>query len=279
MNSGGNQFPEPGNIFGKLRVVSVYIEYDDGVPVGDVECVCACDELSWLCVEWRRLVDGDIVSCGCHQKNNKYVISERNKYERTHGSALFMMHYNYKRRCRDPGHRSYHEYGAKGVKLWIGWDEYEDFALWALNKGWKKGLYVVRINREGDFTPENCKLVPYPENARGIYFEAFGKTRNIKEWSREPECVVSYRALLSRIQNGWNVIDALTRPSLEYTRERVVTAFGKSQNLAMWAQDPICIVGEGTLRSRLYRGWNIRKALTDPLRESDGLDQGKDELD
>jgi len=60
------------------------------------------------------------------------------------------------------------EYVARiyaGVDLCREWrDSYSDFEEWAIGHGWKKGLQVARIDKNGDYAPENCVIVPWEEN-------------------------------------------------------------------------------------------------------------------
>lgn len=48
-----------------------------------------------------------------------------------------------------------------GVGICDQWMKYQAFEDWALGKGWRKGLKVVRVDKTGDFCPENCVIVPY----------------------------------------------------------------------------------------------------------------------
>lgn len=55
----------------------------------------------------------------------------------------------------------------KELRLYVGvgicdeWMNYEAFERWALDHGWQKGLKVTRVDKAGDFCPENCVIVPY----------------------------------------------------------------------------------------------------------------------
>lgn len=47
------------------------------------------------------------------------------------------------------------------------------------------------------------------------------------------------------------------------SNNRSLTAFGKTKNLIQWVRDERCIVSEETLTSRLHRGWEVERALTE----------------
>lgn len=44
------------------------------------------------------------------------------------------------------------------------------------------------------------------------YLEAFGERKNIKQWSRDPRCVVQYKMLYSRVHEGMDLELAMTKP-------------------------------------------------------------------
>lgn len=43
---------------------------------------------------------------------------------------------------------------------------------------------------------------------------------------------------------------------------KVLTAFGESKCMAEWAEDPRCLVSEGTFAMRVNRDWDVEAALT-----------------
>lgn len=53
-----------------------------------------------------------------------------------------------------------------------------------------------------------------------------------------------------------------SQQNLNRTDSRIMTAFGESKPLVLWASDPRCRVKYRTLRSRLDDGWEFEKALT-----------------
>jgi hypothetical protein len=69
-------------------------------------------------------------------------------------------------RCRSPTHRSYHNYGGKGVKVCDAWQDFPAFRDWALSHGYTDDLTVDRLDTGADYCPENCEWVTREENAR-----------------------------------------------------------------------------------------------------------------
>ena len=52
-------------------------------------------------------------------------------------------------------------YAGIGVSSAFG--RYADFEAFVLGLGWRKGLFVVRTDKTGDFAPDNLAVAPYPE--------------------------------------------------------------------------------------------------------------------
>ena len=48
-----------------------------------------------------------------------------------------------------------------GIRVCDQWMKYQEYEAWALGQGWRKGLKIVRVDKAGDFCPENCVIVPY----------------------------------------------------------------------------------------------------------------------
>lgn len=50
-----------------------------------------------------------------------------------------------------------------GVGICEEWFDYAAYEGWAMSNGWVRGLKVARKDKTGDFTPDNCVVVPYEE--------------------------------------------------------------------------------------------------------------------
>ena len=93
-------------------------------------------------------------------------------------------------------------------------------------------------------------------------YEAFGESKSLLAWSKDPRCKVSRTALRSRLKGGMGLESALTKtPS--WTPGESYEAFGESKSLAQWARDPRCVVPYARLQNRVVAdGMEIEKALT-----------------
>ena len=73
---------------------------------------------------------------------------------------------NIRRWCGVSGNNPNHYYS--GVTVCEEWaSDYRAFEEWCISHGWRKGLFIVRIDKDKDYCPENCILVPI-EVANGL---------------------------------------------------------------------------------------------------------------
>jgi hypothetical protein len=115
-------------------------------------------------------------------------------------------------RCKRPGHKSYADYGGRGITVCERWESFENFLQ---DMGERpKGRTLSRINNEGNYEPGNCCWDTYrsqANNRRSSRLITFsGRTMTISEWSREIGC--EHDVLSHRLRSGWPVERALTAP-------------------------------------------------------------------
>lgn len=111
-------------------------------------------------------------SCGCLEKENRYMIAGRT---RTHGKTetkLYAIYCGMKSRCSNPHYKHYDKYGGRGIKVCDEWKEsFEAFEKWAYDNGYVEGLNgktqsIDRINLDGDYEPSNCRWSTQTEQVR-----------------------------------------------------------------------------------------------------------------
>lgn len=112
---------------------------------------------------------------------------------KTHGLTSGAKHPLYKVlngmivRCTYPSATHYKYYGGRGIDVCQTWrEDPQSFVSWAESQGWIKGLEVDRINPDGNYSPENCRIITHRENSQ--------KTRRIKT---KPEQVTEVRKALA----------------------------------------------------------------------------------
>lgn len=93
-------------------------------------------------------------------------------------------------------------------------------------------------------------------------FEAFGESKTLLDWVKDPRCKVPYLRLRARLIKGWKIEDALSR--VPAVGNRNVEALGESKSLYEWEKDPRCLVAQKTLRYRMLKGETLEEAMSRP---------------
>lgn len=67
-----------------------------------------------------------------------------------------------RQRCNDPNHKSYKNYGGRGIKVCAEWDDFEVFEKWAIENGYNENAVygdctIDRIEVNGNYEPSNCR--------------------------------------------------------------------------------------------------------------------------
>ncbi len=172
---------------------------------------------------------------------------------------------------------------AKGrpARLAPEWEDYGVFREWARGAGYREGLRLIRVDWNGDWTPDNCRFVTKSEST---YYrrppkkrflpprwllEAWGEKKGITAWTRDPRCaIVSTGALRLRLLKGWTPEDAIGLPPQVDTNKGMsfveITAFGRTQGLLAWSRDRRCKVMATALNKRLQQGIPPEIAITAP---------------
>ena len=121
-----------------------------------------------------------------------------------------------KQRCSNPKAISYKYYGEKGVAVCKEWQEFNPFYEWAMTNGYKADLSIDRINRDGNYCPENCRWATIKEQQNNTSYNKLftynGETLTIKQWAEKTG--VYPNMLYKRLKRGWDISKALNTKSL-----------------------------------------------------------------
>jgi hypothetical protein len=108
-------------------------------------------------------------------------------------------------RCYSKNIKVYRHYGGRGIKVYNRWHNFLVFKTWAENNGYQEKLQIDRINNNKGYYPSNCRFVTCKVNNNNTRNNhkiiIFGEEKTIAEWSRDKRCKVSYKTLLSRIND------------------------------------------------------------------------------
>jgi len=265
---------EVGKVYGRLTITGIsYMTPMYGRLARVVEVTCECGNVN--VVVFNSLAQGATRSCGCLARE---LSSERFT---THGLTdhpLFDIRQSMLGRCFLPNHKNYKDYGGRGITVCEEWQE--DFCIfydWAIANGWKKGYDLDRKDNDGNYEPSNCRFVNRKVSNRNTrrnrMYTAFGETKCLFDWGKDPRSVLNEWGLRARVDSGnWPDFEkALTEPvksrkevSRNMKTNRNLTAFGETKCLRAWLEDPRCLVKRDSFRDRLAKGWDTERALSTP---------------
>jgi hypothetical protein len=166
-------------------------------------------------------------------------------------------------RCNDSKDNRFPDYGRRGISVCPEWRDFRNFLR---DMGEKpNGMSLDRIDVNGNYEPSNCRWATAMEQARNkrnnrlLTFN--GETRLVREWAEIYG--IPFSALMHRINAGWSVGDALTKPSDGIANKpslRLVEYKGEILPASEWARR--YGIKMTTFFYRLNAGWTVERALT-----------------
>lgn len=182
-------------------------------------------EIYWLC---RDVVTGERRAVRARNLTSGRSASSGHRHRRavtTHGmtgTPTFRAWENMRQRCLNPRHRSFADYGGRGIKVHGPWlDSFEQFLA---DMGVRPDdLSLDRKNTDGDYTPQNCRWATATQQLRNrrdtVRITYNGRTQTAYDWADETG--ISAKALRERIRAGWPPEKALTTPiNVNLSRKR-----------------------------------------------------------
>jgi hypothetical protein len=102
------------------------------------------------------------------------------------------------------------------------------------------------------------------------FLTAFGETKTLLDWTRDPRCSVTLATLLKRTREQWNSEEALTAPSNSPADrwKTPIYAFGEPKTLREWEQDERAKALAPLILKRLRQGWSPEEAIATLAPES-----------
>ena len=186
-----------GRKFGRWLVIGESSERNSS---GDVRYLCKCDCGNEKTVSGTSLRQGKTTSCGCY---NREIITKGYRFSE---EKLYSVWSAMRQRCGNPHDKAYKNYGGRGIRVCNEWSNYQVFREWALNNGYKHGLWLDRIDNNSDYSPNNCRWATTKEQARNkrisVMLTIGGTTKNIADWA---DCSgVGVATIRRRIELGWD---------------------------------------------------------------------------
>lgn len=177
-----------GQQYGRLTVLRIDPEHmgGDGNHAHWI-CQCSCGNIKSISSSALRRKHLPTRSCGCFTKER---LTRHGKTK----TRLYNVWTGMRERCYCKTFKLYQYYGRRGIKLCPEWESnYEAFEKWALANGYDetkpRGVCTVdRIDPNGDYSPENCRIVTMREQSNNrrnsCFVEYKGETHTLTEWCR-----------------------------------------------------------------------------------------------
>jgi hypothetical protein len=166
-------------------------------PLWLCRCVCGTERM----VNQFHLISGDTQCCGCFRKHGQCH------------NPVYRIGRNMKDRCSNQRHKSFDDYGGRGIRVCERW---EDFAAFFEDMGNRPTPEhsIERIDNNGHYCKENCRWATAIEqqrnkrNSRLIEFD--GRVKCLSAWAEE--FGIEMHLLYLRLKKGWDIQPALTYP-------------------------------------------------------------------
>ena len=192
---------QSGEKYGRLTLLSSFVEKQRRYWL----CRCACGKEK--AVLQQALKNGNTKSCGCLQKESRFV----------HGGYYlpeYQVWCGMKRRCYRLKAGDYKDYGGRGIRVCERWRNSFPNFLEDMGSRPSANYSLDRIDVNGNYEPSNCRWASASEqnnNKRGNHLITFrGETLTETEWRKRLGFDVGI--IRQRLARGWSAERALTTP-------------------------------------------------------------------
>lgn len=163
-------------------------------------CICECGNLAEVIV--NSLMRGLTKSCGC--LNRERVVKHGKSNTKIYNAWRHITQRCYNKNCK-----SFKHYGKRGITMCDEWlHDFMAFYNWSMANGYDNSLTIDRIDVNGNYEPNNCRLVDMKQQERN-------KRNNRKfTYNGETHCIterceilgINYRTFKSRFYKyGWTI--------------------------------------------------------------------------
>lgn len=194
---------EPGSKYWRFTIIK---EVEPHVTSGGnrkrmVRCICKCGSTKDVLL--IDLINGRIKSCGCFSKDSaRERAYQRNTTHNMYHTPEYDVWMSMKKRCNNKRHKSYNDYGGRGIKICEEWNRSFLSFLKDMGQRPSKEYSIYRINNDDGYYKENCRWATKKEQCQNqrtnINITYKGETKCLSEWARSRH--MSYQKLWHRLR-------------------------------------------------------------------------------
>jgi hypothetical protein len=177
-----------------------------------------------------------------------------------------------KSRCHNPDHKSFKNYGLRGIAVCDRWrfgdDKKGGFECFLDDMGLRPSPHhsLERSDNSKGYFPENCKWSTRKEQQRNkrsnrmvTFFGEEMCVAQLAEWAG-----IANDVLLKRLAKGWKFGRALSESPRFRSPRFFVELMGKRMRLVDAAK--LRGLTPATVSKRISHGWSVDRALAEPIR-------------
>lgn len=176
---------------------------------------------------------------------------------------------NMKKRCNNPNHPQWNNYGGRGIKVCERWNLFDNF-LKDMGRKPNPSFTLERRDNDLGYFPENClwasRLDQTINRRVTSRITIDGVTKCLKHWCQH--FGIDHSVVQHRIKSRHWAVDRALKEPVNYHRQNweclMVTLDGKTQSVGDWCRE------RGLKYSTVYcrvrsRGWDMDKAINTPV--------------
>lgn len=152
------------------------------------KCKCDCGKVVYL--PTSKISSRKVLCCpDCGMKDAREKTIERSTKHGLYKHPLYPIWRAMIGRCRYKGDTNYNCYGGRGIDICKDWEnDFSNFYNWAIENGYKAGLTIDRIDVNGNYTPDNCRWVPFFDQCRNrrtnVWITVDGVSKVQDDWAK-----------------------------------------------------------------------------------------------
>lgn len=162
------------------------------------------------------------------------------------------------------------------MKNFQAFGETKSLPEWARDRRCSVPFFTLRQRIEEGWELERALQTPSIKNLQRLDkgIDAFGTTKSLVDWAADERAKAPATTILWRIRRGWSAEKAITTPAAavipkhtDRALPELYAAFGTTNTLRGWLEDPRCLVRREKLVRNLKKGVSMEQALVHNQRE------------